>query len=70
METWNIILGTLPAAGLVLAVMGLVTMLTNKRIDDTQMLINRRIDDLRAEVLSRLDRIEAALQGPAKAQRQ
>ena len=76
MNTWDIILGTLPAAGLVLVAMVFVTTLTNKRIDDTQMLINKRIDDtnkriddLRAEVFSRLDRIESILTGPTKAQR-
>lgn len=54
MDTWNIMLGTLPIGGLAIGVAPLATSLVNKRIDDT----NRRIDDLRADVLARLDRIE------------
>lgn len=54
MDTWNIMLGTLPIGGLAIGVALLATSLVNKRIDDT----NRRIDDLRADVLARLDRIE------------
>ena len=54
MDTWNIMLGTLPIGGLAIGVALLATSLVNKRNDDT----NKRIDDLRADVLARLDRIE------------
>jgi len=73
MDTWNIMLGTLPIGGLAIGVALLATSLVNKRIDDTNRRIddtNKRIDDLRADVLARLDRIEQYFTTHPKTQRQ
>lgn len=72
MDTWDIILGTLPATGLALAVLVLVATQINKRIDDTNKRIddtNKRIDDLRAEVHNLIKLIVPQASMPTKTQR-